>query len=51
VTPRKPVRIKKARRFFTCPQCGRRILVGQYIASVGHGPWRCAAHLLTEGIK
>lgn len=45
MTPRKPVRVRKARRAGTCPDCGRRIQVGELIASIGAAPFICVAHI------
>ena len=44
----KLTRCRKARKSSTCPACGAAILPGQLIASVGHGPWQHAAHLIEE---
>jgi hypothetical protein len=48
MTPRKPVRVRKARRAGTCPQCGRRVLVGDLIASIGGAPFICISHITRE---
>ena len=45
MTPRKPVRVRKARRAGTCPQCGRRVLVGDLIASIGGAQFICVSHV------
>ena len=45
MTPRKPVRVRKARRSGTCSECKRLILVGELIASVDGGPFVCLSHI------
>jgi hypothetical protein len=45
VTPRKPVRVRKARRAGTCPACHRAVRVGDLIASIGGGPFICVSHI------
>ena len=48
MTPRKAVRVRKARRSGTCPACRRLVLVGDLIASVDGGPFMCIGHLTRE---
>ena len=48
MSPRKPVRVRKARRSGTCPECRRLVLVGDLIASVDSGPFMCIWHLTRE---
>lgn len=45
MTPRKPVRVRKARRAGTCPECRRAVRVGDLIASIGGGPFICVSHI------
>ena len=45
VTPRKPVRVRKARHSGACPVCRRLVLVGDLIASIGGGPFVCIEHV------
>ena len=48
MSPRKPVRVRKARRSGTCPHCRRRVQVGQLIASIGGAAFICVEHITRE---
>jgi hypothetical protein len=48
MTPRKPVRVRKARRAGTCPECRRWVQVGELIASVGGDWFICVAHITRQ---
>jgi len=41
----RPVRVRKARRTGTCPECKRLVLVGDLIASVNGAPFVCISHV------
>lgn len=45
MTPRKAVRVRKARRSGTCPVCRRLVVVGDLIASIGGAPFICISHI------
>lgn len=46
MTPRKPIRTRKARWPSVCPACRRAVLVGQLITSENRRPWIHAACLI-----
>jgi hypothetical protein len=48
LTTRKPVRVRKARRSGTCPECRRLVLVGELIASVNGGAFICISHITRQ---
>lgn len=48
MTPRKPVRVRKARRAGTCPECRRHINVGDLIASIGGAAFICVTHITRQ---
>ena len=48
MTPRKPVRVRKARHAGICPACHRVVQVGDLIASIGGGPFICVTHITRQ---
>lgn len=48
MSPRKAVRVRKARRSGTCPLCRRRVQVGELIASIDGAPFVCVQHVTRQ---